>query len=363
MARSRLRFALLALIPVLGLAVLAINRLREDSARLTTWLQELVLTRTGLTLDTSEPGRFSFWPELSLSLQNVQLRDREATVAQASSLAVSLPWSALRGDKLQLAGLQIGDMTVQGSALSTWWQNRFSSDLGPPQPWQWPSLSAPLRIHSLHWAGSSEANSWWLRDVELAQWLPDQPTRLQATFGFPNQTAAIPVLLVCTPRQSGYDLQLSPFALAIDPQVTRIEMSGTATFNHLHRVAFDGTLKTGDLSQRLAMDELDLERPSSLAVNLRGYWDGALRARALGLLFAETIDLDIGLPADWRSHRDPPMALLDVLEGQISLARLRLGASEWVRLSIEGKPLTESPATALPARPVISAEADTASQP
>lgn len=362
MNRSRLRFWALLLIPALALGLLAINRLREDSARLTRWVQDLVLRETGLSLTTSAPGSFDFWPQLSLSLRDVTLKDGDANVAAASQLSFQLPWSALRGNALQLGGVQIDTLTLHGPALDTWWQKRFSADLGPAQPWQWPELSAPLQIGQLQWQGSGPEDSWTFSDLGLDRLLPGQMSRLQMRVRLPKETEAIPVVALLTPVQSGIDLQLHPFALTVDPAVANIEISGSAAFNHLHQVQFEGDLKTGDLSKRLAIDALDLDQTSALTVQARGFYDGAVRLRAIGQLFGEACDLDIGLPSDWREHLEPPMALLEVLQGQIKLARLRVGMSEWVRLSIDGKPVEETPATALPPRAVTPAP-ESAAQP
>ncbi|AVP96300.1 hypothetical protein C7S18_03445 [Ahniella affigens] len=348
MSRSRLRFWALLLIPAFALTLLAINRLREDSERLTRFVQDFVLRETGLSLTSSKPGTFDFWPQLSLSLSDVNLKDGEATVAAARQLSIQLPWSALRGDTLQLGGVQVEALILQGPALGAWWDRQYSADLGPAQPWQWPELTAPLQIDALQWQGSSPDDSWSLKGLSLDRLQPGQMSRLELQVRLPKQEQDIPIVALLTPSQAGPDLQLSPFALNVDPGIANIEISGNAAFNHLQQFGFDGALKTGDLSRRIGMDALDLDQQSALALQTRGYLDGALRLRAVGQLFGEAIDLDIGLPADWRAHLDPPMALLDVLQGQIKLARLRIGMSEWVRLSIEGKPLEETVGTALP---------------
>ena len=340
------RYRLVLLVGVLALvfAGIALNRLRQDSARLTGWLIQLVQDQTGLTVTTSGPGRFRFWPELRLALDGVEIRDGETDLARISSLEVGLPWSTLRGGDIRLGGINIDRIDLHAAPIDVWWNRWFAADAGPPAPWRWPVLEQPVRINRLVWFGTeTQAQATFaLSDLSVDQWRPDQVGRLSTRIEWPG-AEPLPILLVATPRQAGYDLQLSPFALAVDPELSNIAVSGELSLNPLNQGRFSGTLNAADLSKRLSGDLLDFERPSSLTIDWQGQWNGRFWFRANGTLFAEPIHADIALPANWRDHVSPPMALLDVLEGKIEIERLRLGISEWNRLSIEGKPLADLP--------------------
>ncbi len=340
----RYRLVLLVGLIALVFAAIAVNRLRQDSSRLTGWLIQLVQEQTGLTVSTSAPGRFRFWPELRLALDGVSVRDGETDLARISSLEIGLPWSTLRGGDIRLGGITIDRIDLHTAPIDAWWTRRFAADAGPPAPWRWPVLEQPMRIDRLVWfsAESDTHAAFALSELSIDQWRPDQVGRLSTRIEWPG-AEPLPILLVATPRQSAYDLHLSPFALAVDPELSNIAVSGELSLNPLNQGRFSGELNAVDLSKRLTGDLLDFDRPSSLTVDWQGQWDGRFWLRANGTLFAEPIHADIALPADWRDHVAPPMALLDVLEGRIEIERLRLGISEWNRLSIEGKPLADLP--------------------
>lgn len=339
----RHRFAILVAIIVLAFGAIALNRLRQDTTRLTGWLVSLVADTTGLVLDPQAPGRFSFWPELRLGFDSVALRDGETTLAVVDGLDVSIPWSTLRGGPVQVGAISVDRIDLHAGPSQAWFARRYSADAGPPQPWTWPRLAQPVAIGQLRWfsAGDDTTPAFAVADLRIDRWMPGSVASLQASVSVQPEVAPVRVALVATPAQDGIDLVLAPFALALDPGVVDAEASGRFSFNHLGQGRFDGTIAARDLSPRFGADWLDLDRPSRLEVGWRGTFDGAFRLRANGSLFGEALEADVGLPVDWRDHATPPMALLDVLEGKATITRLRIGASEWNRLSVEGHPFAD----------------------
>lgn len=343
----RYRFALIVAVVVLAFGAIALNRLRQDSARLTGWLVAFVRAETGLEVITNAPGEFTFWPEPRLRISGTELRDGDAAIAHLYGFEIGVPWSTIRGGPMRLNGLSVTRLDVHSGPMSKFIERWTSADAGPPAPWKWPVIDQPVHIGELHWHSETPESPtpWHLRDIDLDQLVIGHPTRLSMLVHGAAEHAPAPVLLVGTPIQDGIDLHLSPMALAIDPQASNISASGSFRFNHLHQGRYTGSLTVTDLSKRVAFDALDLNRASALELDWQGTFDGRFRLRGEGTLFGEDLTADIALPPDWRNHLEPPMAIVHVLEGKIRIARLRFGISEWNGLTIEGIPLVDDPAT------------------
>jgi len=345
-AMRRYRFALIVAVVVLAFGAIALNRLRQDSARLTGWLVAFVRAETGLEVITKTPGEFTFWPELRLRIEDAEVRDGGASVGTVNGLEVGIPWSSVRGGPVRLGGLSVTRIDVQSTAMMQFIERWTSADAGPPAPWNWPTLDQPVHVGALYWHAepTSASRDWFLEDIDLDRLVVGLPTRLSLTVRVNEDHSPVPVLLVATPMKDGIDLQLSPMLLAIDPNISGISASGSFRFNHLRQGRYTGSLAVTDLSKRVVFDALDLDRPSALELDWQGTFDGRFRLRGEGKLFGEDLTADIALPTDWRNHLEPPMAIVQVLEGKIRIARLRFGVSEWDGLTIEGVPLVDDAA-------------------
>lgn len=348
---KRFRFALILLVLVLAFLALGLNRLRQDSVRLSGWLTEWLQQEFNLDLRLAEPAAFSFWPEFNLAIARADLHDHRSgqRIGGLEGLALQMPWSILRDPQVRILAVSATRIDLHRGPLSQWLASLQPTDVGPPAPWRWPQLESPLRIDSIHWfdGGQSEDNAHWRIDgLRLNQLRVDQPLELMLSLVPADaEIAPIPLSLRAVPKQLAYGLALHDTELSLDAELAPVLLRGELALDPLWNGKFDTRLAFQHLNRRWQLDMLDADKASALATVWQGRIDGGFRWRGEGTLFEAPIEFDVALPDNWREQLDPPLALLDVMQGHIRIKYLRLGMSEWNGLSIEGQPFPETEKT------------------
>lgn len=304
-------------------------RLSRDDQRLTAWLADSVYSATGLQL-TAAPGRFGFWPRLSVVLDQAELRSADGMVpAKARRIAVEVPWSSLFGSELRIGRLRIDGVVIDQGALGAWLA--AGRELGPPSPLAWPRIDAALELSDVVLIAATGAEPRLsLQSLRLDHWQTDHTARIEAEIRIPalsNQPLQIQFEL--TPRQTDSELALEPVSGSIvSVDAPPLELRGFLRMQDMTHLDLQLRLTAPRLPTWLLTGPARFEPlESDLTLRYTGAVDGPSKLKLAGSLAGTAVDADLLLPYRFTDYlgNGELAALAEQVGGSIRLERIRIG--------------------------------------
>lgn len=281
-------------------------RLSRDDERLTRWLADSVRSATGLDMHSEDTGSFGFWPQLSVALNDIQLRslDGSSTPARIDSIRVQVPWSSIFGRELRASRVVLRGVDLDAAAISSWLAHR--ADAGPLPAWRWPELDAALLIEDLRYLGvgaaDTQAEQLVLDRLYLDRWNIDEPASLSARLHLPALGPdLLQVNLSCTPRQTRNAIAIEPCAATVGvDNRDQLALRGYIRLDDSARSEVQFRIEAAALPAWLPLASADGEaQPVNIVMRLIGAVAGPLKVKSGGTLAASTIDVDVVLPYGW----------------------------------------------------------------
>jgi len=312
-------------------------RLSRDDQRLTALLADSVQAATGLTLRTA-PGRFGFWPQLAISLEDIALvapADQSVPV-RVRALAVSVPWRSLFGKQLRIGSVRMSGVNIDQLALMRWQQQQ--QDLGPAATVRWPRIDAAIEITQLAMranADTAAAPIWRIDTLKLNHWRLNQIAELDVRLQIATLTNADLTLNIrCTPRQSRQQIALEPCAASLTSASLAVaELRGFARWQDRAHIDAQWQLSAADWPPWLADSAATAPRQaaaSDLMIRLVGAIGGPLKLKLVGTLLDAKVAADLILPYGWwdRASTTDWAGLADTSSGVLSIDHWQLGGSQ-----------------------------------
>ncbi len=300
------RYALL--LAGLGSVVLGFGlwRLSRDDERLTRWLADSVRSATGLDMQSQDTGAFGFWPQLSVALNDIELRslDGSSTPARIDSIRVQVPWSSVFGRELRASRVVLRGVDLDAAAISSWLAHR--ADAGPLPAWRWPELDAALLIEDLRYlaagAAGNEVEQLVLDQLHLDRWIIDEPSSLSARLRLPALGPdQLQLSLGCTPRQTRNAIAVEPCAATIGADNRdELALRGYIRLDDKAGSEVQFRIEASALPAWLPLAPVGSEaEPVNIVMRLIGAVAGPLKVKSGGTLAASNIDVDVVLPYGW----------------------------------------------------------------
>ena len=304
MLRRWLRYLLIPAALIAVLVGFGLWRLSKDDERLTRWLADSVQSATGLRLQTEATGRFGFWPQLSIALNEVSLRAPADTPVRIGSIRVQVPWSGVFGRELRASRIVLQNVDLDAAAIDNWLASR--DDQGPMPAWRWPKLDAALLIENLryhaHDADGADITTFSLERLLLDRWTINEAASMSARFHLPAlATEPLQLQLTCTPRQTRNALALEPCNASIGIDAGRsLALRGYLRRDDNTRAEVQLRVEAAQLPEWIVLDPIQTEaRPVDLVVRLTGSFVGPLKVNSGGNIAGSKIDIDAVLPYGW----------------------------------------------------------------
>ncbi len=324
-----LRYLALAGLLALCLLGLAVWRLSRDDQRLTAWLADSVYSATGLQL-AAAPGRFGFWPRLSVVLEAAELRSADGMVPiKARRIAVEVPWSSLFGRELRIGRVRIAGMVIDQGALGAWLAAQ--RELGPPAPLRWPRIDAALELGDVTLIEAADAAPrLTLQSLRLDRWQIDQVAQIEAELRIPALSSRpLQLQFELSPRQTESELALEPLSgRIVGAGEPALELRGFLRMQDVAHLDLQIRLSTAALPPWLPTGPARFEPlASDLTLRYTGAVDGPSKFKLAGSLAGSQLDADLLLPYRYTEYLASGdfAALAEQVGGSIRLERIRFG--------------------------------------
>lgn len=347
----------LLLLAALGSVVIGFGlwRLSRDDERLTHWLADSVRSATGLQMHSRGNGNFGFWPQLSVALNDIELRapNSGSTPVRIDSIRVQVPWSSVFGRELRASRVVLRGVDLDAQAISLWLTHR--GDAGPMPAWRWPELDAALLIEDLSYLGADEGGKaveqLVLERLYLDRWIIDQPASLSARLRIPALAAeTLQINLGCTPRQTRNAIAIEPCSASVGVDSrSEVAARGYVRLDDSARSEAQLRIETGALPAWLPVQQIGADQqPMNIVMRLIGAAAGPLKLKSAGTLADSNVDMDLVLPYGWigLARAADWAALAERTTGSLSIDRWQRGELQLENLRWSNEPADSNPASA-----------------
>ncbi len=341
-------------------------RLSRDDERLTRWLADSVRSATGLQMHSRDSGSFGFWPQLSVALNDIELRafSGSSTPARIDSIRVQVPWSSVFGRELHASRVVLRGVDLDAAAISSWLAHR--ADAGPLPAWRWPELDAALLVEDLRYLSADEAGTpveqFVLERLYLDRWIIDQPASLSARMHVPALAdETLQINLGCTPRQTRNAIAIEPCSASIGvDNRSELAVRGYLRLDDSARSEVQLRIEASALPAWLPVAAMGAqEQPVNIVMRLIGAAAGPLKLKSGGTLADSTLDIDVVLPYGWIDLASAAdwTGLADRATGSLSIDKWQQGELQLEDIRWRNEP-TNGNATEAGAVPANATAAD-----